>query len=128
MTEASLLDAAVTVGGKASITLLQALACALVVERIVANLRNVLTPKNGPWPETAAALSIFIALVFDLRIVEGMLGPIGRPLWGAKVIIDNFLAGLFISGGASGIVETYRRWNERRDKLVNARAQIKQAA
>ena len=105
-----------------TITALQLIYAAAIIERATKNVRDMVSPKNGPWPEIACAISVLVALLFNLQALKGGLGAAAADLWFIPGrLADNIITGMTMAGGASGIVQTVKKWNDRKDQLLAAK-------
>ena len=84
----------------------------LIIERAVAQIKAL--SKNGltkPWPLVATALSGFIVFGSQLPLIPVITG-IALAWW-----IDGSILTLWLAGGASGIINTVKDFQNKRQEL-----------
>ena len=95
-----------------AIFLAQLIFISLVIERAVAQIKAL--AKNGlekPWPLVATAMSGFIVFGSQLPLIPVITG-ITLAWW-----IDGSILTLWLAGGASGIINTIKDFQNKRQEL-----------
>ena len=95
-----------------AIFLAQLIFISLVIERAVAQIKAL--AKNGlekPWPLVATAMSGFIVFGSQLPLIPVITG-ITLAWW-----IDVSILTLWLAGGASGIINTIKDFQNKRQEL-----------
>ena len=95
-----------------AIFLAQLIFISLVIERAVAQIKAL--AKNGiekPWPLVATAISGFIVFGSQLPLIPVITG-ITLAWW-----IDGSILTLWLAGGASGIINTIKDFQNKRQEL-----------
>ena len=95
-----------------AIFLAQLVFISLIIERAVAQIKAL--AKNGlekPWPLVATAMSGFIVFGSQLPLIPVITG-ITLAWW-----IDGSILTLWLAGGASGIINTIKDFQNKRQEL-----------
>ena len=95
-----------------AIFLAQLIFISLIIERAVAQIKAL--AKNGlekPWPLVATAMSGFIVFGSQLPLIPVITG-ITLAWW-----IDGSILTLWLAGGASGIINTIKDFQNKRQEL-----------
>ena len=95
-----------------AIFLAQLIFISLIIERAVAQIKAL--AKNGiekPWPLVATAISGFIVFGSQLPLIPVITG-IALAWW-----IDGSILTLWLAGGASGIINTIKDFQTKREEL-----------
>ena len=95
-----------------AIFLAQLVFISLVIERAVAQIKAL--ARNGlekPWPLVATAISGFIVFGSQLPLIPVITG-ITLAWW-----IDGSILTLWLAGGASGIINTIKDFQSKREEL-----------
>ena len=95
-----------------AIFLAQLIFISLVIERAVAQIKAL--AKNGlekPWPLVATAMSGFIVFGSQLPLIPVITG-ITLAWW-----IDGSILTLWLAGGAGGIINTIKDFQNKRQEL-----------
>ena len=95
-----------------AIFLAQLIFISLIIERAVAQIKAL--AKNGlekPWPLVATAISGFIVFGSQLPLIPVITG-ITLAWW-----IDGSILTLWLAGGASGIINTIKDFQNKRQEL-----------
>ena len=95
-----------------AIFLAQLIFISLIIERAVAQIKAL--ARNGlekPWPLVATAISGFIVFGSQLPLIPVITG-ITLAWW-----IDGSILTLWLAGGASGIINTIKDFQNKRQEL-----------
>jgi hypothetical protein len=95
-----------------AIFLAQLIFISLIIERAVAQIKAL--ARNGlekPWPLVATAISGFIVFGSQLPLIPVITG-IALAWW-----IDGGILTLWLAGGASGIINTIKDFQNKRQEL-----------
>ena len=95
-----------------AIFLAQLIFISLIIERAVAQIKAL--AKNGiekPWPLVATAISGFIVFGSQLPLIP-VITSITLAWW-----IDGSILTLWLAGGASGIINTIKDFQNKRQEL-----------
>jgi len=96
-----------------AIFLAQLVFIALIIERAVAQIKAL--ARNGlekPWPLVATAISGAIVFGSQLPLIPVITGGIALAWW-----IDGSILTLWLAGGASGIINTIKDFQNKRQEL-----------